>query len=662
MIKHFFCSTCKNLVQGSCEVCKDSDINYFIEIPIIAQIAIMFKRKDFYKNLMHRFVRKKINQDNLEDIYDGSVYKQLFENSGFLSKPSNISFMWNSDGVPLFRSSKFSIWPLYLVINELPYSMRFRPENVLFAGLWFGLKKPEPHVFIGAFKPSFKRLYNGVELELANGTTLTVSAVILTGTCDLPAKALFLCLKQYNGNYGCTTCKTKGYHENHRHLYPYEKNMELRTTLGTISTARNLPVGESEEGVKGESPFSKIWSNYIDNMSIDVMHCVFLNVMKRLFFVWFDSSNHDHRGSLRKHISVINARLIALKPIHEVSRTPTTVEDYTYWKASLMKWFLLAYSLPIFHDIMDDEYFQHYKLLVNAINILTSTSIDLAGLNEAEECLDKFVREFEALYGSNNMTLNVHMLLHLVRNVRLFGPLWTTSCCALENLNGILKGFVKSSNHPELQIYSSLEMLIHYLYFKDDYLKEGSSTYDFCNFALKRTKLRKLRTKVSENLFIVGKYQLRETDAIPENVKEAVNGLIRNRHTIYTFNRLQRNGLLYETEEYSIKNKRNSSCVKYRLNEEEEIGIIQEFIMLCECHDGIHECCKVFAIVQRCVFVKVFKCRRRGLYVHNTYLIEKIKNISLLALDINGIETVCFSLKVDNLLFAVKPSYTIEFE
>jgi len=43
---------------------------------------------------------------------------------GFLSNQSNISFILNTDGVPVFRSS-FSFWPIYLIINELPYKMRY---------------------------------------------------------------------------------------------------------------------------------------------------------------------------------------------------------------------------------------------------------------------------------------------------------------------------------------------------------------------------------------------------------------------------------------------------------------------------------------------------------------------------------------------------------
>ena len=39
--------------------------------------------------------------------------------------PHNISFLGNTDGVPLIRSTSCGVWPVYLVINELPSWERY---------------------------------------------------------------------------------------------------------------------------------------------------------------------------------------------------------------------------------------------------------------------------------------------------------------------------------------------------------------------------------------------------------------------------------------------------------------------------------------------------------------------------------------------------------
>ena len=64
-------------------------------------------------------------EDNIEDVYDGSLYQSKSGPGGFHSEPYNISVKLNTDGVAIFRSSQFGVWPLFLLVNELPPSLRY---------------------------------------------------------------------------------------------------------------------------------------------------------------------------------------------------------------------------------------------------------------------------------------------------------------------------------------------------------------------------------------------------------------------------------------------------------------------------------------------------------------------------------------------------------
>ena len=75
---------------------------------------------EFLEKLKYRFQRKILNKGAIEDVYDGELYQQLSKEGGFLSNPSNISFLANTDGVSIVRSSGASVWPVYFIINELP--------------------------------------------------------------------------------------------------------------------------------------------------------------------------------------------------------------------------------------------------------------------------------------------------------------------------------------------------------------------------------------------------------------------------------------------------------------------------------------------------------------------------------------------------------------
>ena len=58
------------------------------------------------------------------DIYSGQCYRSLYE-SGFFSQEGAISFTMNTDGIPMFKSNTMSLWPVYGMINELPYKLRY---------------------------------------------------------------------------------------------------------------------------------------------------------------------------------------------------------------------------------------------------------------------------------------------------------------------------------------------------------------------------------------------------------------------------------------------------------------------------------------------------------------------------------------------------------
>lgn len=107
----------------------------------------------------------------------------------------------------IFRGSEFSIWPFYLSINKLPFMHRTRKENLLVAGLWFGPEKPLPSLFLNNICIELDVLKNGVEFKnLDKEEPIRVKGEVICGTCDLPAKALFLNIKQCNAAYGCQHC------------------------------------------------------------------------------------------------------------------------------------------------------------------------------------------------------------------------------------------------------------------------------------------------------------------------------------------------------------------------------------------------------------------------------------------------------------------------
>jgi hypothetical protein len=114
----------------------------------------MFAKTGIWNLLSHRFSRVKKGVNNIEDIYDGKQYQRFFQNGGILDDQRNISLTWNTDGIPVFKSSKFAIWPLYFTVNELPYADRISRNNMIVTGLWFGSNKPNMLTYLKPFHSS----------------------------------------------------------------------------------------------------------------------------------------------------------------------------------------------------------------------------------------------------------------------------------------------------------------------------------------------------------------------------------------------------------------------------------------------------------------------------------------------------------------------------
>ena len=413
LLHRYFCSHCQQSEQ----------VSYFLEISIIEQLGSMFKRLGFRELLKHRFMRNKRYESNYEDIYDGSIYKSLPQN--FINNPNNITFTWNSDGIPIFNSSHISIWPYYLTVNELPFKERIKKENTVVAGLWFGTLKPVANLFLSAFENSFEQLYKGVDFEIPSEEDyIKVKGILISGTCDLPAKAQFLNIQQFNGKHGSPNCEIETVRLENVQTYPITESITLRTT----EQSKLYAVEASEKGkpvyrIKGPTVLSLIMKNYIETSIIDSMHCVYQGMMKKLLTLWFSPEHCHHPSSLLPFISDINKIMRKITPPSLATRMPRKVSEFPNWKASELKTFLLIFSLSVLEPIMSKRYFEHHKLLVHAITVLNLEIVNDEMIETARRILTEYVSQFESLYGKKYVTLNVHLLLHLPGEVKKVGPL-----------------------------------------------------------------------------------------------------------------------------------------------------------------------------------------------------------------------------------------------
>jgi len=113
---------------------------FFLTIDLETQIRSVLVADGVADQL---FSNKASGYGDVSDICDGTFYQSLTD---LKTGSMNISLTWNCDGIPLFKSSTNSIWPIRCTINELPPSISV--QNMLVAGLWFGSCKPCVKLFV----------------------------------------------------------------------------------------------------------------------------------------------------------------------------------------------------------------------------------------------------------------------------------------------------------------------------------------------------------------------------------------------------------------------------------------------------------------------------------------------------------------------------------
>lgn len=181
------------------------------------------------------------------------------------------------------------------------------------------------------------------------------------------------------------------------------------------------------------------------------MHCVAIGVVKRMPDFWLKKPDHDSYIS-KKRRTALNRRICAIKPCRYISRLPRSLKQRKLFKASEYRSLLLYYLPVCLKGILKKKYLEHFNLLASSIYTLLKTNISIDELNNADEKLQLFVQQYDELYGKNNMTMNVHLLLHITSTVKRLGPLWSTSMFAFESNNVTFGQYVKGNTDIISQI------------------------------------------------------------------------------------------------------------------------------------------------------------------------------------------------------------------
>ena len=259
------------------------------------------------------------DEETMRDIHDGTAFKALSSNGGFLSKAENIGLIISSDDVPVFKSSKGSIWPVYLMVTNIPPYLRTKVDHLIVAALWYGPIKPDMNVIL---KPILEKIASLNEKGIPHKSGVVLRPKLQMGVFDLPAISAVTNTKQFNGKHGCFYCLDEGEVYNRARIYPPSDKHILRTTDDMRRWASKAErTGQVQYGVKGRSILGE-HIEYPQCIPVDYMHSVLEGTFKNLMRFWFDAKYHAQPYNLRKSMNIINKLLSLVKPTDQIRRPP----------------------------------------------------------------------------------------------------------------------------------------------------------------------------------------------------------------------------------------------------------------------------------------------------------------------------------------------------
>ncbi|CAF4736631.1 unnamed protein product [Rotaria socialis] len=211
-IQSFICSECQELSTSSascsqcnCHFSSTNKPNYIFSFPIQNQIErILHYNKDILPT-------RRCYAMSMTDICDGALHQKLQSRI----QESFLALTLNVDRIQPNKGSQKTIWPILLVINELPLKRRFAIENIILAGVWPGPSKPSRTEMSLFFRPLVEELVTleqGAKFQYQDDNNSSTSArIFLIGACcDKPAQALLQFLPEPIATFGCGRCEVEG--------------------------------------------------------------------------------------------------------------------------------------------------------------------------------------------------------------------------------------------------------------------------------------------------------------------------------------------------------------------------------------------------------------------------------------------------------------------
>ena len=338
-----------------------------------------------------------------------------------LNSKNLVSLVLYFDGASYTKSNSFPLHAFFSTICELPPLLRHSTRNIITHSLWLG-STPDFNVFMSRFNSQLDNiLTKGIFIE-ALDLHITVKCHVFIA--DAPERPSVLNMNKFNGKYGCIHCVQEGENLNkgkqgNNFKYTYKPDeMFLRTNQKYENQVKQSIIQNSVfEGIKGQTYLSN-WLLLPKCSIIDYMQASLLGTTKHMFNIFLSAKCRTKDYYLGSKLNDIDKLLVQIKYPSEFSRQQRSISHLQYFKASEYRNLIFYAALPILKYFLPSLYYNHFVDYVIFLRLLCDKNIDRNGILLAYELIDEYIKNFEILYGKENMTFNIHSHIHLPSQVQ----------------------------------------------------------------------------------------------------------------------------------------------------------------------------------------------------------------------------------------------------
>ena len=345
------------------------------------------------------------------------------------------------DGIPTSNSTTGQFWAILACIGSsgMPFPV----------GIYYGEHKPEnTNEFLKQTVDDIEELTTtGIQLE-----DRTIAVTLECFICDAPARSFVTYTKGHCGYFPCIRCNVKGESYHSRTVFT-----ELTSVPRTDETFRRQSNSQHHHG---RSELERLQIDMVKSFPGEYMHLICLGIMKKLIRLWIRGPRNYFRMSagMIEQISD-NLKIQKMNIPCEFQRKPRSIEQVDRWKATECRQFLLYTGPVVLRKKLPSDYYLHFLCLHVAIRLLVKPTLTSGDIQYSDDLLRYFVQHFPRLYGRENMSFNVHGLLHLAEDARNFGPLDRFGGFKFENYLGKMIDLLRSHSNLLQQVHNRMTEL-----------------------------------------------------------------------------------------------------------------------------------------------------------------------------------------------------------